>query len=136
MKARNKLICVGILIMGVLATTVVLLVTDDVDGPIIYQIDVLPRRPHPGDVINIVIYCIDSSGVSGATLHYSVNDGEWQEQTMYFYACLCIAGGRWVGEVGPLDAGENVQFYATAFDNSVTINSADTQKFTVEVVET
>lgn len=135
MKARNKLICIGILIMGILASTVVFLVTDDAEGPMIYQIDVLPGRPRPGDIVNIVIYCIDPSGVSGATLHYSVNSAEWKEQTMYFYACLCIAGGRWVGEVGPLDAGDSIQFYVTAFDNSVTKNSADTQAFTVEVIE-
>ncbi len=110
-----------------------MIVFEDKEGPQIYQVDILPRAPKAGDDLFFVIYCIDRSGVVGAQLHFSKNDDEWKAQNMTFYTCLCIAGGRWVGVVTGLQAGDRVQLYATAIDGTLSRNIANTQVFTVEV---
>ena len=119
--------------MILLSGIIVIAVFDDVEGPMIYQIDVLPIAPAAGDSISVIIYCIDSSGVSAAQLSYSVNGEEWQQADMDFFTCLCIAGGRWVAHFGPLAEGDSAQFYVTAFDDSPTKNDADTEVFTIQV---
>lgn len=119
--------------MILLSGIIILAVFDDVDGPLIYQIDVLPISPQPGDYISVIIYCIDPSGVSGARLSCAFNDEEWQSTDMNFFACLCIAGGRWVANFGPVREGDQVQFFVTAIDNSPYLNEADTQVFSVEI---
>jgi len=83
-----------------------------------------------------VIYCIDRSGVSGAQLSSSLDGEEWQIQDMSFYACLCIAGGRWVATFGPVAEGDQAQFFVTAFDNGINQNSADTQIFAIDLTST
>lgn len=111
-------------------------VFDDVEGPLIYQVDILPVRPVVGDIIKVVIYCIDRSGVSGAQLSSSLDGVEWELQDMSFYACLCIAGGRWVAIFGPISDGDQAQFFVTAFDNAPIQNSADTQTFSIDITTT
>jgi hypothetical protein len=133
MKAQTKLICIGAAFMILLSGVIILAVFDDVDGPLVYQIDVLPISPQPGDYISVIIYCIDPSGVSGARLSWAFNDEDWQSTNMNFFACLCIAGGRWVANFGPVDQGDQAQFFVTAIDNSPYLNEADTQVFSVEV---
>ena len=110
-----------------------LAVFDDVEGPLIYQVDSLPFTPVSGDSISVIIYCIDSSGISDAKLSYSINGAEWQTVDMQFYACLCIAGGRWVANFGPLYDGDVGEFYVTAYDDSANFNSADTDVFSIEI---
>ena len=133
MKAQTKLICIGAVFMIVLSGIIVLAVFDDVEGPLIYQIDVLPISPQPGDYVSVIIYCIDPSGVSGAQLSWSLDGEEWETSEMSFYACLCIAGGRWVNNFGPISAGDNPSFYVTAYDNAPNQNAADTQVFSVDI---
>ncbi|MCJ7817542.1 MAG: hypothetical protein MUP60_01720 [Candidatus Thorarchaeota archaeon] len=133
MKNQNKLICVGSILMILLVGVVVIAVFEDVDGPLIYEVDILPVSPVVGDIIRVVIYCIDRSGVSNAQLSSSLDGEEWQIQDMSFYACLCIAGGRWVATFGPVAEGDQVQFFVTAFDGGINQNSADTQTFTIEI---
>jgi len=111
-------------------------VFDDVEGPLIYQVDILPVRPVVGDIVRVVIYCIDRSGVSGAQLSSSLDGVEWELQDMSFYACLCIAGGRWVATFGPISDGDLAQFFVTAFDNAPIQNSADTQTFSIDITTT
>jgi len=111
-------------------------VFDDVEGPLIYQVDILPVRPVVGDIVRVVIYCIDRSGVSGAQLSSSLDGVEWELQDMSFYACLCIAGGRWVATFGPISDGNLPQFFVTAFDNAPIQNSADTQTFSIDITTT
>ncbi len=119
--------------MILLSGIIVLAVFDDAEGPMIYQVDMLPLAPVAGDSISVIIYCIDSSGVSGAELSYSVNGAEWQTVSMQFYACLCIAGGRWVANFGPLSNGDIGEFYVTAFDDSVNVNPAVTDTFSIQI---
>ncbi|MGY5879757.1 MAG: hypothetical protein RTV31_05875 [Candidatus Thorarchaeota archaeon] len=133
MKNQTKLICIGSILMILLAGVVVNAVFEDVDGPLIYQVDILPVSPVVGDVIRVVIYCIDRSGVSNAQLSSSLDGEEWQIQEMSFYACLCIAGGRWVATFGPVTEGNQPQFFVTAFDNGINQNSADTQTFAIDL---
>jgi hypothetical protein len=118
-----------ILLTGVILSAVF----EDVDGPLIYEVDVLPIDPVVGDTIRVVIYCIDPSGISGSQLSSSVDGENWETQDMTFYACLCIAGGRWVATFGPINDGDQPQFFVTAFDNSANRNSADTQTFTIDI---
>ena len=87
-----------VLLIGVVVNAVV----EDVDGPLIYQVDILPVNIVAGDIVRVVIYCIDRSGVSGAQLSSSLDGETWDVQDMSFYACLCIAGGRWVATFGPV----------------------------------
>ena len=122
--------------MIILSGIIVVAVFDDVEGPIIYQIDVLPIEPAAGDSISVIVYCIDTSGVSSAQLSYSVNGEDWQQADMDFYTCLCIAGGRWVANFGPMTEGDTAQFYVTAFDDSPTRNPADTEVFSIQVDST
>jgi len=111
-------------------------VFEDVEGPFIYQVDILPVQPVVGDIIRVVIYCIDRSGVSGAQLSSSLDGTDWEVQEMSFYACLCIAGGRWVATFGPISEGDQAQFFVTAFDNAPIQNSADTQIFSIDITTT
>ena len=111
-------------------------VFEDVEGPLIYQVDILPVNPVVGDMVQVVIYCIDRSGVSSAQLSSSLDSEEWQIQDMSFFACLCIAGGRWVATFGPISEGDQPQFFVTAFDNGINQNSADTQTFTIDLTST
>jgi hypothetical protein len=122
--------------MLLLTGVVVNAVFEDVEGPLIYQVDILPVRPVVGDIIRVVIYCIDRSGVSGAQLSSSLDGVEWELQDMSFYACLCIAGGRWVATFGPISEGDQAQFFVTAFDNAPIQNSADTQTFSIDITTT
>lgn len=131
LKAQTKLICIGALIMLLLVGIIVNAVFDDVEGPLVYQVDVMPTAPAAGDTISVIIYCIDPSGVSDAKLSYSINGGEWQVADMCFYFCLCIAGGRWVASFGPLQNGDTSRFFVTAFDDSPSFNSADTEIFSI-----
>jgi hypothetical protein len=133
MRNQTKLICIGSVLMILLAGIVVNAVFEDVDGPLIYEVDILPVSPVVGDIIKVVIYCIDRSGVSGAQLSSSLDGEDWQIQDMSFYACLCIAGGRWVATFGPACEGNQPQFFVTAFDNGINQNSADTQTFTIDL---
>ncbi len=118
--------------MVLLSGIIVVAVFDDVEGPYIYQIDILPVSPAAGDTISVVIYCIDASGVSDAKMSYSTNGEDWLQVDMNFYTCLCLAGGRWVAHIGPV-AEDTVQFFVTAFDNSPTKNTADTEVFTIQI---
>ena len=133
MKNQTKLICIGVLFMIFLSTIIILAVYDDVDGPLIYQVDILPIDPVEGDVIRVIAYAIDPSGVSNSQLSYTIDGINWETQDMNFYTCLCIAGGRWVGTFGPISNGEVPEFYITMFDNSPTLNPSDSQTFSVEI---
>ena len=121
--------------MILLTTIIVLAVYDDVDGPLIYQIDVLPVNPVVGDQISVIAYGIDASGVSNAQLSYTTDGTNWNVQDMVFITCLCIAGGRWVGTFGPILEGATPEFYVTMFDDSPTLNPTDTQTFSIEIEE-
>ncbi|MFW9799350.1 MAG: hypothetical protein ACFFD9_02860 [Candidatus Thorarchaeota archaeon] len=70
---QTKLILIGAIILILLSGIIVVAVLDDVEGPLIYQVDILPADPKGGDLISIVVYCIDPSGVSGAQLSWSIN---------------------------------------------------------------
>jgi hypothetical protein len=119
--------------MILLSTIIILAVYDDVEGPLIYQIDVLPVDPVEGDTIRIIAYAIDPSGVSNAQLSYSTDGVNWNVQDMNFYTCLCLAGGRWVGSFGPIGGGDVPEFYITAFDDSPTMNPTESQTFSLEI---
>lgn len=132
---RTKILGVGCIFTVLVTSLAFTVLLTDSAGPTIYEIDILPVTPEAGDTIYVMIYCIDTSGVSGASLRSSLNDMQWVEQEMEFYACLCIAGGRWVGALGPVQSGDVVRFYATAFDSSATRNTAETQTYTVQIDE-
>lgn len=119
--------------MVLLTGIVVNAVFEDREGPLIYEVDVLPVQPVAGDIIRVVMYCIDRSGVSSAQLSSTLNGEDWEIQDMSFYSCLCIAGGRWVGTFGPVAEGDQVQFFVTAYDNGINQNSEDTQVFSIEL---
>lgn len=133
MRTQTKLMAIGAIVMVFLSGIIVMAVFDDVEGPLIYEVDILPVSPSPGDMISVVIYAIDPSGVSAAQLSWSINGQEWEEKEMSFFACLCIAGGRWVSNFGPVSDGDSLEFYATAFDSSPYANPADTQIFTFDI---
>ena len=133
MRAQTKLIILGALFMILLSSIIIMAVFDDVEGPMIYEIDILPVQPLAGDNINVIIYCIDRSGVSAAELHSTLDGENWEVQDMSFYACLCIAGGRWVAQFGPVEVGDSAKFFARAFDDSPTQNSADTDTFELDL---
>ena len=135
MKNQMKLIIIGAITMILLSSVIIMAIFDDVEGPMIYQIDVLPVSPVSGDTVTAIIYCIDQSGVYGAELSYNINDEGWQQMDMQFFACLCISGGRWAASFGPLSLDDAVQFYMTAFDDSPTKNPENTETFTIEIVE-
>ncbi len=119
--------------MILLTSIIVMAVFEDVEGPLIYELDIVPIQPADGDKVSVIIYCIDPSGVSGAELHSTIDGENWETKEMRFYACLCIAGGRWVANFGPIIEGDSTQLYVTAFDNSPNRNSVDTQLFTLQV---
>jgi hypothetical protein len=81
----------------------------------------------------VIIYCIDPSGVSAAQLHSTLDGENWEIQDMSFYACLCIAGGRWVAQFGPVEEGDSAKFFVRAFDDSPTQNSGDTDTFELDL---
>jgi len=119
--------------MILLSGIIVNAIFEDVDGPLIYEVDVLPVHPVAGDTISVVIYCIDRSGVSGAQLSSSLDGESWTDQDMVFYSCLCMAGGRWVAVFGPVNEGDDVQFYVTAYDNAPIQHSETTEIFSIQL---
>jgi hypothetical protein len=119
--------------MIVLAGFIVSAALEDVDGPLIYEVDILPVQPVAGDMISVVIYCIDKSGVSAAQLSSSLDGESWTIQDMHFYTCLCIAGGRWVAVFGPVNEGDEAQFFVTAFDNAPIQHSSSTQNYSIQL---
>ncbi|MHA2065725.1 MAG: hypothetical protein ACXABY_15215 [Candidatus Thorarchaeota archaeon] len=133
MRNQTKLIGIGALVMVLLSGIIVIAVFDDVEGPLIYEVNILPVTPSPGDMISVVIYAIDPSGVSNAELSWSLNGGVWKSKGMTFFACLCVSGGRWVANFGPVGEGDTLEFYATAFDSSPYENPGDTQMFSIEI---
>ncbi|MFW9844284.1 MAG: hypothetical protein ACFFEV_06900 [Candidatus Thorarchaeota archaeon] len=133
MKNQTKLIGIGAVFMVLLASVIVLAIYDDVDGPLIYELYVLPIDPAEGDMIQVIAYAIDTSGVSNAQLSYTIDGTNWEVQDMSFYSCLCLAGGRWVGTFGPITIENVSEFYITAYDNSPTMNPSDTQVFSIEI---
>ena len=133
MRNQTKLICIGAIVMILLTGIIVNAVFEDADGPLIYEVDILPAQPVAGDIISVVIYCIDRSGVSGAQLSSSLDGESWTVLDMQFFACLCIAGGRWVGTFGPVDDSDNAQFFVTAFDNAPITNAAISQTFSIQL---
>ncbi|MHA2141495.1 MAG: hypothetical protein ACXADC_05155 [Candidatus Thorarchaeota archaeon] len=133
MKTQTKLIGIGALVLVLLSGIIVMAVFDDIEGPLIYEIDILPVTPSPGDMISVVIYAIDPSGVSNAKLSWSVNGEVWNSKSMTFFACLCVSGGRWVADFGPVHEGDTLEFYGTVFDSSPYENPAETQVFSVEI---
>ena len=133
MRAQTKLIIIGALFMILLSSIIIMAVFDDVDGPLVYEVDILPVQPMAGDHISVIIYCIDTSGVSAVQLHSTLNGEDWEIQDMTFYACLCIAGGRWVANFGPVEEGDNAKFFVRAFDDSPTQNSAETETFELTI---
>jgi hypothetical protein len=133
MRDQTKLICIGVILVVLLSGIIVNAVFEDVDGPLIYEVDVLPVNPVAGDTISVVIYCIDRSGVSKAQLSISLDGESWTVQNMVFYSCLCIAGGRWVAFFGPVNEGDDAQFYVTAYDNAPIQHSETTQIFSIQL---
>lgn len=118
-----------ILLTGIIVNAIV----EDADGPLIYEIDILPVQPVAGDIINVVIYCVDRSGVSGAQLSSTLDGETWTVLDMQFFACLCIAGGRWVGTFGPVSDSDNARFFVTAFDSAPIRNAAISQTFSIQL---
>ncbi len=133
MKTQTKVICIGAVLLIVLSGTIIMAAFDDREGPYIYEVDILPTEPSDGDTVSVVIYCIDSSGVASAELHSTLDGQEWDIHQMRFYTCLCIAGGRWVAQFGPVSYNDSPQFFVRAFDKSPARNYADTQVFTIQV---
>ncbi|NHI89764.1 MAG: hypothetical protein EAX87_09585 [Candidatus Thorarchaeota archaeon] len=133
MRNQTKLISFGVLLMILLSTAIILAVYADREGPSIYQIEVLPVDPTPGNTISVIAYASDISGVSSAQLSYSVNGTIWEVQDMSFIACLCATGGRWVGSFGPIAGNSIVMFYVTLYDNSPTSNPSSSQTFSLEI---
>ncbi len=130
---KTRLIWIGAIIILLLSGIIVIAVLDDVEGPSIYQIDILPVYPEAGDLISIVVYCIDPSGVSSAQPSWSINGENWVTEEMSFHACLCMAGGRWTASFGPVSGGDTAEFFVTAYDSSVYRNAADTQTYVLEI---
>lgn len=119
--------------MIILTGIIVNAIFEDAEGPLIYEVDILPVQPVAGDIISVVIYCIDRSGVSAAQLSSSLDGENWTVYDMNFYSCLCLAGGRWVATFGPINEEDNAQFFVTAFDNAPIPHSSDTQIFSIEL---
>lgn len=130
---QTKLIGIGAVFMILLSTMIVVAVYADLDGPSIYQIDILPVDPVAGDHINIIAYAIDKSGVSNTKLTFTTDGANWDVQDMDFIACLCAAGGRWVGSFGPINEDDVVEFYITAFDSSPVLNPTSSEIFSLEI---
>jgi hypothetical protein len=133
MKNQTKLVCIGAVFMIFLSAVIVLAVFDDVDGPVVYELHVLPVDPVEGDTISIIAYALDPSGVSSVQLTYTLDGSNWEVVDMNFYTCLCLAGGRWTAAFGPVVSGNQTEFYITAYDNSPTFNPSDTQVFSLEI---
>ena len=135
MKNQTKLIGIGAIFMVLLSSVIVLAIFDDVEGPLIYELHVLPVDPVEGDIIRVIAYVLDTSGVSNVQLHSTIDGINWEIQDMSFYTCLCLAGGRWVGTFGPVIGEVVSEFFITAFDNSPTFNPSDTQVFSLEATK-
>ncbi len=133
MRNQTKLIFIGAIFMMFLSGIIIMAVFDDVEGPLIYQIDVVPIEPVAGDTISITIYCIDSSGVSASDLYYTYDGEEWFSRDMEFFICLCIAGGRWVASFSTPSDASSIQFYVTAYDNSINANPSDSETLTIQM---
>jgi hypothetical protein len=68
---------------------------------------------------NITADITDASGISGATVTYTVNGGPPSTVTM-----TNTSGNTWVGTIPPVNSNDTVCYYVTAIDGSPAANSA------------
>ncbi len=72
-----------------------------------------PAVPHEGDPVSIICEITDNSQVTSGTIHYRVNNGAFQEAELEF-----TGGFYWEGEIPEATAGDWIDFYITAEDDS------------------
>ncbi len=91
----------------------------DIDPPLIVDIIHAPSTPTELDIISINVTITDASGVQSVTLHYRVNSGTWLEVSM-----TLISGNLYSVTIGLFTAGDTIEYYIKAIDNSADHNEA------------
>jgi len=93
-----------------------------------------PGVPMTNDPVYIVAEITDNSQVMAATIHYRFNNGDWAESGMEF-----TGGFFWEGEIPEGTAGDWVDYYITAEDDSSNIGyeppNIDLDMFCYPIVE-
>ncbi len=87
-----------------------LIVDNDIEGPAISVPLVLPAEPLAGTPASVVVSVTDRSNISSVILHYRVDDGAWQEQTMTGQA------GLYNGTLPAISEGQSIAYYISASD--------------------
>ncbi len=93
-------------------------VTDDLTGPVIENI-VQTEDIKAGMPVSINCTVSDISGVQSVVICYRLNNGSWFMQGM-----LVLSGTLYGTTIGPFEAGDIVDYYILAKDNSTKNNSA------------
>ncbi|MBK1827642.1 lamin tail domain-containing protein [Haloferula rosea] len=80
-------------------------------GPDLSGLNHSPAVPDPGEPVTVSILADDPDGISGVTLHYSVNEGPFLSTPM------TSSHGRFTGTIPGQSASAIVRFYALASDD-------------------
>lgn len=95
------------------------IVYPDTIGPTIDSILYTPESPLSTDVITIICYIVDDSGIASASVHYRLNGGSWSISPL-----TLNSGITYRVVIGPFAPGTTIEFYVTAVDNSDNSNVA------------
>jgi len=93
--------------------------SSDVTAPTISDIEYNPNAPSDTDLVNITCTVSDLNGINSVVLHYRTNGGTWTTTTM-----LLISGDQYKTTIGTFVAGDLIEFYITAIDDSPNTNTA------------
>ncbi len=91
----------------------------DIIVPTITNIQYSPSNPSDADNLTISCQVTDLSDIANVTLHHRIDAGNWQNSSM----CL-DSGSTYNCSIGFFAAGQELEFYITAIDNSLNSNEA------------
>jgi len=81
MRAQTKLIALGAIFIVLLSSIIVMALIDDVEGPVIYKVDILPVSPKAGDMVDkdeltVIVASHDPLVLRWCDRLYTMRDGE------------------------------------------------------------
>ena len=109
------------------------IIASDTTNPEISNVAQNVETPIDGESVNITCSVYDENGLSSVRLYFRVNEGEW-----YSISMKLIVGNNYTATTLTFDAGDFVEYYIEALDNSfyhnVGINDNDGDYYSFNVL--
>ena len=94
-------------------------VSGDVDGPTISDINHSPSNPTTDDTVEISCVVVDANSIQSVKLYYRINDGSWIIIDM-----TLTTGDIYQATISSLSEGDVIEYYVVATDDSPNENVA------------